>query len=110
MAFRSKADAEWWRRQGGNGCENVRIFRQFDNRGLIAVFLQFLVAAVFDFIVCNGCDGNKDILRMDMAMNCLIHGFCADSLFGMSQACWQDRLNLTVNQRDFCSGSTAGTR
>ena len=47
---------------------------------------------------------------MDMAVNCLIHGFCADSLFGMSQACWQGRLNLTVNQRDFRSGSTAGTR
>ena len=84
MAFCSKADTKWWRRQGGNGCENVRIFRQFDNRGLIAVFLQFLVAAVFDFIVCNGCDGNKDILFRNMAMNRLIHGFCADSLFRMS--------------------------
>lgn len=70
MAFRSKADAEWWRRQGGNGCENIRIFRQFDNWGLIAVFFQFLVAAVFDFIVCNGCDRNKDILFMDMAVDC----------------------------------------
>ena len=87
MAFRSKADAEWWGRQGGNGCENIRIFRQFDNRGLIAVFLQFLVTAVFDFIVSNGCDRDKDILFMDMAVNCLIHGFCADSLFGMSQTC-----------------------
>ena len=110
MAFGSKANAEWWRRQGGNGCENIWIFRQFDNRGLITVFLQFLVAAVFDFIVCNGCNGNKDILFMDMAVNCLIHGFCADSLFGMSQACWQGRLNLTVNQRDFRSGSTARAR
>ena len=87
MAFRCKADTERWGRQGGYGCENVWIFRQFDNRGLIAVFLQFFVAAIFDFLVCNGCDGNKDILRMDMAVNCLIHGFCADRLFRMSQAC-----------------------
>ena len=87
MAFGSEADAERRRRQGGNGCENVWIFRQFDNRRLIAIFFQFLVAAVFDFIVGNGCNGNKDILFMNMAMNCLIHGFCADSLFGLSQAC-----------------------
>lgn len=70
MAFGSEADAEWWRRQGGYGCENIRIFCQLDNRRLIAVFLQFLVAAVFDFIVGNGCDRDKDILFMDMAVDC----------------------------------------
>ena len=110
MAFGGKAHTERRIVEHAHAGQDVRVFSKLDDGRHTDLFLDFLLTAVFDFVIGHGGHRNKHVLVGNVLVHGAVHRFGADGFDAVRHAIGQSGLYLAIHQSDFGTCAAASAR